>query len=132
MARSGKIAYLPDITMNYVVGKESVSERHNDKEQFEFVRQVTDLSHYLSTNYQITGPEVDKYFTQRLFELSMHAFRAHSTDLRNQAKQLQRNWHAECDCRTQIVRLAMSNEMTWNTALLVRRIVVSLKRLMNR
>ena len=52
MALQGDIAYLPDITLSYSLGKNTVSNSVDDVKQFGFVRKMTDLIHYLASKHQ--------------------------------------------------------------------------------
>ena len=123
-ARRGVIAYLPDITLNYSVNHTSVSFNTDDTRQFQFVRRITDLSHYLIRKHQLRGTELDNYFQQRIFTLAMHAFRAHSNELRDEVHMCADRWNVKPTGRTTAVESIMQNDILWQAALALRKIIV--------
>ena len=72
-AQHGDIAYLPEPTLNYSLGQESVSFSEDHHKQFRFVRGATALSYYLAEKYRVHSPRVVAFFQQRLFALAMQA-----------------------------------------------------------
>jgi len=131
MALHGKIAYLPDRTLNYSVGHESISYSVDYHKQFLFTKRVTSLSYYLAQKYHIHSARTDKYFKQRIFALYMHAFRAHSTSMYLEALQCEKEWHTQRTIKTSIASLIMKNQGLWNIALQVRKLFVTVKQVLH-
>lgn len=127
-AHAGTIAYLPDVTLNYSVNHLSVSNTQNEEKQFEFVRKVTSLSHYLADKYHIQNTATDRYFSYRIFALAMHAFRAQNKTLRNDVRQYKQQWKAKATLPFHIVSIVTSNEIFWKGALLIRKAVLKFKK----
>lgn len=127
LAHAGTIVYLPDVTLNYTVNHVSVSNAESEENQFDFVKKVTVLSHSLSKKYKIELSATASYFSYRIFALAMHAFRAHNKKLRDEVKQLRKQWNAQPTIAYRIVQAVMSNNITWEIALGVRALVVKLK-----
>lgn len=127
-AHAGTIAYLPDVTLNYSVNHLSVSNTQDEEKQFEFVRKVTSLSHYLADKYHIENKATDRYFSYRIFALAMHAFRAQDKKLRNDVHQYKQQWNAQPTLPFHIVNTITSNDILWKGALLIRKIVLKFKK----
>ena len=128
LARKGNIAYIPDITLNYSVGHESVSNQASNQRQYRFVAQTTDLSCYLSKHYNIENDNTKDYFERRLFALCMFAFRAKDKLLRDETHRFQKAWAVAPSFRIRLVRFIMGNDATWSISLFVRKIVLLLKK----
>lgn len=120
LAMKGKIAYLPDVTLYYSQGEETVSSSRDERKQFRFDRRVTMLSHELSERYHIHGPRVARFFSRRAFTLLMHAFRAHDPALRSEALECLDSWHAHPTLAFTIVKALTSNDVLWQLALRLR------------
>lgn len=129
MALNGDIAYLDDTTLNYSIGRNSVSAAPDETRQFRFVRQVTNLSFYLTQHYSLSSPRIDTFFQKRIFALYMHAFRAHSVQLRDEALRCEKEWRTSRTWPIRTISYIMHNKHLWNGALTARRILVSVKRL---
>ena len=125
MAMNGNIAYLPDITLNYSQGQKNVSDSTDDVKQFQFVRQITDLIHYLASKHQI---DIGDFFPGRIFALGMHAFRAHQPQLYQETLVCEKNWQVSRPLKNQILFTVMSHDWLWRIGLIVRQAVVRLKR----
>lgn len=132
MAQHGDIAYLPDITMLYSIGHVSLSAQKDDENQFCFLRGVTQLSYDLIERYQLKSSRVSDFFSQRIFALAMHAFRAHNANLFQEVLICEREWQANRTTMTRMVFTVMSNESLWRFALIVRKVFVRLKQVCHR
>ena len=130
MAYRGIIAFLPDVTLSYSTGHESVSESSDPTRQFRFVWRITNLTHHLAEKYQLQGPVIDHYFSRRLLALTMHAFRAHDRLLRQEVIDSKSCWTITADWRTRLVLTITATDATWHLALLLRRAIVSIKHLL--
>lgn len=129
MAKAGDIAYLPEVTLYYSTGHESVSFSETHHKQFRFVRRVTALSYYLAEKYHIRSPRVDAYFQQRLFALAMHALRSKDQQLYHEALYYRQLWNVQGNCMTQLAFTVMRHQWLWQAALVARKIFVSAKRI---
>lgn len=128
MALHGDIAYLPDITLNYSQGLQSISSQPDDKRQFRFVLQNTNLVRHIAQQHQIA---ISDFLEQRIFALYMHAFRAHSQELHHEVQALEIQWNAPKTKKTAIADMVMENKWLWVMALQLRRIFVSVKQLLH-
>lgn len=130
MALYGKIAFLPDVTLHYSISTGTISNTGNEEKQFRFVRSSTQLSHDLSTIFDIHTDVTEQYFSQRVFGLLMHAFRSQSSALRSEAIECQRKWNVKEDKKIRLVKLATSNTVLWTITKMTRDLAVSVKRLL--
>lgn len=127
MAYNGKIAYLPDVTTAYSCDEETVSASTDEQKQFRFVQRVTSQSFDLARRFSLRGPLIDRYFSYRIFALSMHAFRTHNKALRKETLCLEETWNAHRRTATRIVLAVTSNRFTWELALALRSVYKLLK-----
>ena len=101
MAQHGDIAYLPDVTLHYSIGNESVSAQKDEARQFRFLRNVTTLG--------------------------MHAFRAHDAALFQEALDCEQEWQPQRTTKIRVLFFVMRHEALWRIALLMRQVFVALK-----
>ena len=125
MALHGDIAYIPDITLSYSLGQNTVSNSTDDVKQFAFVQKMTDLIQYLATKHHINLAD---FFPDRIFALGMHAFRAHQPQLYQTTLNCEKNWQVNRTLKNQILFTVMSREWLWKIGLVVRQTFVRLKR----
>lgn len=127
MAMNGNIAYIPDYTLNYSYGtNESVSYSTDSKKQYIFFKGVTELSFYICHKYNISGNRTVWYFQHRLFALAMHAFRGKDKDLRDDVHVCAKRWDVKRQMKTIILLAIMSNNITWTSALYIRKVLLYL------
>ncbi len=129
MALNGNIAYIPEVTLCYSIGRPTVSTSGDDKKQFMFVRRVTDLSHYFCTEYGLKSKVIDDYFRHRVFALSMHAFRCSDKQLRTEAIECKERWGVKHARKAALVNIITSNSVSWKLALYLRKLFVAIKKL---
>lgn len=128
LAANGFIGYLPDITINYSVGHDSVSSHRDDRRQFQFVRQTTEQSFCLMRLLGQGGNEYRIFFEKKVFALAMHSFRVKDQVLRDKAEWCRRHWGVPHVFKYIVIRAVTSCSVTWQLALLARTLVVSVKR----
>ena len=128
LARQGRVGYLPDVTLNYSIGHPSVSVQEDDARQFRFVRRVSELTRYLSKQYDVNSPSVIRHLQYRLFALAMHAFRAYRVDLRQEVVEMKTTWGVKTSFATDFVLLLSATKLSWTVALKLRKVFVACKR----
>lgn len=129
MASKGNIAYIPEVTLNYSQGKVSISNPESHIKRFLFTRRISSLSFYLATRNNINTEHSRKYFSWRIYELGMHAFRAHNEQLFQETIQCEHNWNAYRKTRTKILFFTMRHHRLWSWGLTIRGVFVILKQL---
>lgn len=137
LAAMGKIAYLPDLTLNYSYGKESISNqgegRAAEGKQFVFTRRATDLAFRLMTEYHLTpSTKLKDFFAFRAYSQLMHAFRLHDHHLFLEAQSCIDDWQVVPTRRIKLLQGIMSRPMLWTFMLHIRNVVVCLKHFITR
>ena len=127
MAQRGNIAYLPERTLNYCIHGETVSSTNNHRQSFLFTKRVSSLSYYLSQKYEIHSPRIEHYFSHRIYELAMHAFRSFSPDLLAEVLRCAESWNIHLTLRHRFVFFIMRHKWLWHIGLLARKGFVSVK-----
>lgn len=126
LAEQGDIAYLPDVTLNYSHGHNSISSPDDERKQFQFKQRTTSLCHYMAQRQHI---DIREFLQLRVFAMGMHAFRLHSTELRDETLVWEKKWNVLRDRRLNILFTVMRHEWLWQMCLMARNIFVSVKRL---
>ena len=132
LALNGTVAYLPDVTLAYTIGKPSVSCQNDSGRQFDFVHGTASLSWTLASRYGIDSDRTRRFFALRVFELYMHAFRCCDNRLKAEASACMGEWRVRPDLRITAVRFVVSNALAWRITLQLRRVFVGAKHLLSR
>ena len=127
MAQHGDIAYLPDVTLHYSIGNESVSAQKDEVRQFRFLRNVTQLSYDLAKHYDLKSSHTEAFFSQRVFTLGMHAFRAHDAALFQETLDCEKEWQPKRTAQMRVLFFVMRHKALWCIALIMRKLFVNLK-----
>ena len=128
MAKAGNIAYIPTPTLNYSVNHISASNTLNEEKQFLFMEGINQLCWDLSQEFNIKSKAIINHFKIKIFALYMHAFRSKNKELLNRAKQKQKEWEINDNIKLVITKFIMSNCITWNFMLRIRKVFCLLKR----
>ncbi|MBR4920773.1 MAG: glycosyltransferase [Prevotella sp.] len=129
MAHQGMIAYIPECTLNYSQGEETVSSSKDEEKQFQFVRRVSAQSYYLSQKYDIHSVAIETFFQQRVFSLGMHAFRAYNVQLFHETRTCEKKWNSQRPLKTKFLFFVLDHKPLWIIGLVTRNVIVSLKKL---
>ncbi len=127
LAKEGRVAYLPDITLYYSQGDHNFSAPKDEKKLFNFYKNVTHLSYCLSKEYGIETSRTKTFFSHRAYALLMHAFRACDKPLRQEALAYQKKWEAQRSLSFLIIQLLTTNNISWKGLLMVRSLFVRMK-----
>lgn len=127
LASCGDVAYLPDVTLNYSVGHDSVSRQPDGRRQFRFVARTASLSMRLARKYGIRTTNTETFFADKAFGLLMHAFRCRDNDLRREALGLAAEWGVGRGWKLGCVRVLTSCSLLWGIGLAMRKIFVNMK-----
>ncbi len=128
LADSGDVAYLPDVTLSYSVGHDSVSRQPDDRRQFRFVARTASLSMRLARKYGIATDKTRAFFADKAFALLMHAFRCRDKALRKEALTLAEGWGVQGGLKVRMVRFATSCAPLWGISLAFRKFFVMMKK----
>lgn len=132
MALQGKIAYVPDVTLYYSQGQETISFSLSHQKQFTFARRVGDLSHYLATKYGIENNNTERYFQARAFELAMYAFRVFDQQLFQETIVHTGKWVRKPSMSLRLLFFIMRYPWLWRIGLQVRKVFVTAKQVLRR
>lgn len=124
MALHGDIAYLPDVTLNYSC--EGVSNTRDDIKLFDFVQKTTQQIRYMANKANI---DIQDFLAGRIFVLGMHAFRSHQQELFQRTQAYKEEWQVPETRKNALLFFVMQHEWLWRLGLLLRKCVVSVKRL---
>ena len=128
MAAKGRIGYLPEVTLNYSCAHDSVSSNKDDRKQFAFVSKVTGQSHDLAELYGICTPATRKFFSGKLHDLCMHAFRAGDKALMDMTRSYRKDWDVRMNVKTRIIYIITGFRPLWRMALWARRLFLKTKK----
>lgn len=128
MAQCGNIAYIPDKTLCYSIGHNSISSQPNDAKQFEFVKKTTNLSYYLSNKFRIKNRRTNIFFKQKLHALTMHAIRSNQYSLIQEVKHLTEEWHTTPALTTHILLLFSHNPQLFKIVSFLRKTAAYIKK----
>lgn len=129
-SQEGDFYYLTDVTLTYETGKESEGHKEEDSRQFRFIYSLLIILRDMATHAGIHGdPRMKQIYEQRLWALSMHAFRAYDREERNQAIEMANALIGKKNFRLKAFSIVTAHLWSWKLALLLRRLFVSLKKL---
>ena len=121
LAHAGNIAYLPDSTLCYSQGEETISASKDERKLFAFYEKVTEQSFWLSNEYNIKSDITKVFFQRRVFALLMHAFRAYDIRLCHEAIECQKRWAVKSTNSIRMIRLMMQCRPLWRLLLHLRK-----------
>lgn len=127
-AKNGNIAYLPDATLHYSQGDDTISSPKDIRKIFNFYQKATTQSCVIAETFGIKSKTTERFFSQRAFAMLMYAFRAHDAQMRNEAIECQKRWGANSNGAILIVKSITACEPIWSCALAMRQILLKLKK----
>ena len=127
-ALNGKIAYLPDVTLSYRQGEDTVSAPKDARKLFVFYQKATNQSYEIANTFGIESVATKRFFSNRVFSLLMHAFRAHDNQMRHDAIDCQTQWGVNNNFAILLVKYITTCESVWRCALTLRQILLKLKK----
>jgi glycosyltransferase involved in cell wall biosynthesis len=127
-ALNGNIAYIPDVTLYYSQGGETISSPKSPHRLFDFFRKATNQSFAISNTFGINSDTTRRFFSKRTFSLLMHSFRAKDHQMRNEAIESQRLWNTKNNLAILMVKAVTAFQPLWQCALAIRKVVITLKK----
>jgi len=127
-ALNGKIAYLPDVTLHYSQGEDTISSPKSNYKLFNFYSKATTQSYLIAETFGIKSKNTQRFFNLRSFAMLMHAFRAHDHQMRSEAINCQKRWGTKDNFAILAVKYITACEPIWKCALLLRRVVLKFKK----
>lgn len=123
----GDVYFTPAQTYYYTTDGDSIYQTPNDRKRYAVVKNCTQLRHDLSEALGISHDEMRSAYTYYIYVMLMHAFRIHAKDLRDDAFAFAKNLNAGGWWKYSMTHFIMSNEVTWNLALGLRRLYLKMK-----
>ena len=127
-ALNGNIAYIPNVTLYYSQGGETISSPKNTRKLFDFFSKATNQSFAIANTFGINSDTTRNFFSERTYALLMHAFRAKDQQMRNQAIECQKQWNTKNNLAILMVKAITAFQPLWTCALAIRKCVVTLKK----
>ncbi len=119
MAHDGKIAYLPQITLNYTVLPGTESQQTDPEKAFRFYYSSFRLVQLLQDICSIPAEKLNEYYTNSALFLSKLMFNTGDTSLRSLTSELLKQSSASDN----IYMLLSANKMVWHTTLQVKHLL---------
>lgn len=112
MSESGAIAFLPDTTLYYSVGQESISHQRNYARRFEYSSRTLMQKHTLQKFFKIQGSPKDYYAA--IANLYALAFRSGIEEMMRQADEITRTLGVKISAKTGLYRAIAHLRPLWN------------------
>ncbi|MCM1503634.1 MAG: glycosyltransferase [Muribaculum sp.] len=122
LAAGAYIAFIPDVTLRYSVGAETVSASLNPKKAFDFYAGVLELTLYLAEKYGHNVSEIEKYTSRTLEFILAQAFNSADSDRRRRFIEIVQKWHLQLSAKCRLTLLLSSWEPLWKVAASVNRL----------
>jgi len=113
MSHIGKIAYIPDIVLNYTVGAPSVSSAENPIKTIRFYSGVIALTIRLAETLGIDKSQLKGYFADVMQYIIMQYFVSRNTEGRQLVTELIDRTHVSLSLKNKITILLSSNRPIW-------------------
>ena len=117
LARDGKVAYLPEVTLSYSVGKPSIMSLENPEKNYRFYIASIKLLHYIQIKNRISPDKLATLYSERLHFTFTLAFRLCNRDMREEVLAWYKKTGAPKKMKTRLLRLLSGNRVTWKLAL---------------
>lgn len=98
LSRDGKVAYIPDVTLSYSVGKPSVMSRGNMEKTFRFYMSTIKLLHYIQEQNDIPNASLATQYSDRLHFIMTQAFRLRNREMRDEVME----WYKRTDTHLRV------------------------------
>ncbi len=127
-AQNGNIAYIPDVTLYYSQGGDTISSPRSIRKLFDFYKKATNQSHTIANTFSINTDTTRSFFSKRTYALLMHAFRAKDEQMRSEAIECQKLWNTNNNLAIIMVKAITAFQPLWSCALVVRQGFITLKK----
>lgn len=121
-SNAGKIAYIPDITMNYSTGINSISSEKDAIKTFDFYLGTLKLTRYLQLKYHITDHELRNYYQTDIHYIITRAFNAGDWQRCMTAKNLADEYRVDLKLKSRILTAISAIAIVRDIALKLKRV----------
>lgn len=116
LARDGKVAYLPDVTLRYSIGHPSVLSRGDMEKTYRFFLSTIKLLHYIMESNDIPRRILNDIYSHRLHYIFTQAFHLRDRTKRNEILRWYRTTGAKKRFKTHALTLLSSYDAVWKFA----------------
>jgi hypothetical protein len=127
-ALNGNIAFIPDVTLYYSQGGDTISSPRSIRKLFDFYNKATNQSHTIANTFSINTDTTRNFFSKRTYALLMHAFRAKDQQMRSEAIECQKLWNTKNNLAILMIKAITAFQPLWTCALAIRKVVITLKK----
>lgn len=114
MAHAGAIAYIPDITLCYSIGKPSIMSVENPLKTYRFYKGTITLINQLCRKFDIDPGLLHSCYAERINHLYAHAFTLQDRDLIAETKALAKQYRIPLSVKSHIKELITHNRWLWD------------------
>ncbi|MGM9816658.1 MAG: glycosyltransferase family 2 protein [Lepagella sp.] len=116
MAHAGRVVILPQVTLHYSIGHDSVSHRNDPDQMFEYARRVVRQSLMLQRHFKVSGEEVREFNSRKIEYLASLAFRCDRRSNREVVARFIKQYDITPTLKTRIYLWLMSSPFTQRLA----------------
>lgn len=116
LAASGKIGYLPDVTLNYSVGHRSLSNPLGFKKQLDYQLGIFKLTLKLADRYAIDRSLLRPFIDERLRYMATLSFNSLDRPLMDAVIALMKEHEVTSTVKTSLMKLLSRNVILWKTS----------------
>lgn len=125
LSHIGKIAYIPDMVLNYTIGAPSVSSDENPVKTIRFYSGVITLTLRLAKALGIDKTRLKSYFADVMQYIIMQYFVSRNTEGRQLVTELIDRTHVPLSLKNRITLTLSANRIIWNLTAKIRSIFKS-------
>lgn len=124
LSRDGKVAYIPDVTLSYSIGKPSVLSRGNLEKTWLFHTSTLKLLEYIRQQNDIPYSALATKYSDKLYYVLTQAFRLQDREKIDDTLELYKTTGTPKSIKARALEVLSSNDIVWKNAL---RLLKSLK-----
>lgn len=117
LAAKGRIAYIPDVTLNYSVGHKSISSEENYAKNFDFQSGIISLTRQLQRTLGIADDQLADFYSSRIQYTLAQAWMSRDPHLFSRWKELSKELPFNPSVKTRLLSAIMGNGLLWRLSL---------------
>ncbi|MCF0218504.1 MAG: glycosyltransferase [Muribaculaceae bacterium] len=123
LAKAGKVAYIPQPTLCYSIGQESLSSTHDKLKFIRFYLYAADLHHRIIRREQLSGDDVNRYFQTRICILLRRILWANVPFMLNEVEVYAKQWQQPLSLKNRLLAFCVRTKALRSTLRALRRII---------
>lgn len=117
LAAKGRIAYIPEITLNYSVGHKSISSEENHAKNFDFQAGIINLTRQLQLAIDVADGCLTDFYSSRIHYTLTQAWLSRDPRRLNQWRTLVQDLPVTYSVKTRILSSIMNSGLLWHFSL---------------